>query len=92
MGAISVHLACGIWSTLAVGLFGAKAGVGQLIIQIIGIVSYGVVCVISSFVFFGMIKAVMGLRVSEEEEVEGLDQGEHGMPAYGDFVSASGVR
>jgi Amt family ammonium transporter len=43
-------------------------------------------------VFFGIIKAVMGLRVSEEEEMEGLDQGEHGMPAYGDFVAASGVR
>jgi Amt family ammonium transporter len=92
VGAISVHLVCGIWGTLAVGLFGAKAGVGQLITQIIGIVSYGVVCLIASFVFFGSIKAVMGLRVSEEEEVEGLDQGEHGMLAYGDFVSTSGVR
>ena len=42
--------------------------------------------------FFGVIKAVMGLRVSEEEEVEGLDQGEHGMPAYSDFVSATSSR
>ena len=92
VGAISVHLVCGIWGTLAVGIFGAKASVGQLFTQIIGIVSYGVVCAIAAFVFFGMIKAVMGLRVSEEEEVEGLDQGEHGMPAYSDFMAASGVR
>lgn len=46
----------------------------------------------ATLVFFGIIKAVMGLRVSEEEEMEGVDQGEHGMPAYGDFVAASGVR
>jgi len=92
VGTISVHLVCGIWGTLAVGFFGSKAGLGQLIIQIIGIVSYDVACAVAAFVFFGIIKAVMGLRVSEEEEVEGLDQGEHGMPAYGEFVSTSSVR
>ncbi len=61
VGAISVHLVCGIWGTLAVGLFGTKAGAGQLMVQIIGIVSYGVVCAIAAFVFFGIIKAVIGL-------------------------------
>jgi Amt family ammonium transporter len=81
-----------MWGTLAVGIFGAKAGIGQLFIQILGIVSYGMVCAVAAFLFFGLIKAVMGLRVSEEEEVEGLDQGEHGMPAYNDFVAASGLR
>lgn len=86
VGAISVHLVCGIWGTLAVGIFGARAGIGQIVVQIVGIVSYGVVCLVASFIFFGLIKAVMGLRVSEEEEVEGLDQGEHGMQAYNDFV------
>ena len=92
VGAISVHLVCGIWGTLAVGIFGAKAGAGQFLTQVVGVVSYGVVCVVASLVFFGIIKSVMGLRVSEEEEVEGLDQGEHGMPAYSDFVSATSSR
>lgn len=92
VGAISVHLVCGIWGTLAVGIFGAKAGIGQLGVQILGIVSYGVVCGIAAFLFFAIIKAVMGLRVSEEEEVDGLDYGEHGMLAYNDFVSTSGAR
>ena len=92
VGAVSVHLVCGIWGTLAVGIFGAKAGAGQFVTQIIGVVSYGVVCVVASLVFFGIIKSVIGLRVSEEEEVEGLDQGEHGMPAYSDFVSATSPR
>ena len=92
VGAISVHLVCGIWGTLAVGIFGAKAGAGQFVTQVVGVVSYGVVCVVASLVFFGIIKSVMGLRVSEEEEVEGLDQGEHGMPAYSDFVSATSSR
>ena len=92
VGAVSVHLVCGIWGTLAVGIFGAKAGAGQFVTQVVGVVSYGVVCVVASLVFFGIIKSVMGLRVSEEEEVEGLDQGEHGMPAYSDFVSATSPR
>ncbi|MEE9150050.1 MAG: ammonium transporter [Candidatus Tectomicrobia bacterium] len=92
VGAISVHLVCGIWGTLAVGIFGSKAGLGQLGVQILGIVSYGVVCAIAAFAFFRIIKGVMGLRVSEEEEVIGLDQGEHGMPAYNDFIAASGTR
>ena len=92
VGAISVHLVCGIWGTLAVGIFGAKAGAGQFVTQLVGVIAYGVVCVLASLIFFGVIKAVIGLRVSEEEEVEGLDQGEHGMPAYSDFVSATSSR
>ena len=92
VGAISVHLVCGIWGTLAVGLFGAKAGSDQCMVQLLGVVSYGVVCLIASVVFFGIIKATMGLRVSQEEEWEGLDLGEHGQPSYNDFMMSSGMR
>lgn len=85
VGAISVHLVCGIWGTLAVGLFGAKAGMGQLWSQVVGVVAAGIAAFGSAFLFFMVVKAVMGLRVSAEEEIEGLDIGEHGMQAYPDF-------
>jgi len=88
VGAISVHLVCGIWGTLAVGIFGAMAGAGQLVTQAIGVVAYGAVSFASAMAIFLVVKAAMGLRVSEEEEVEGLDFGEHGMHAY-DFASGS---
>ncbi len=85
VGAISVHLVCGIWGTLAVGLFGAKAGTAQLISQVTGIVAYGVFTFVFAFVLFLIIKVIMGLRVSAEEESEGLDIGEHGNVAYPSF-------
>jgi len=85
VGAISVHLVCGIWGTLAVGLFGEKAGMGQLTTQAIGVAAYGVAAFGSAMLFFGVIKATMGLRVTPEEELEGLDTSEHGMHAYPDF-------
>jgi len=85
VGAISVHLVCGIFGTLAVGLFGNLAGGKQLISQLIGIVSIGVFTFVFAFVLFLIIKAVMGLRVSEEEEIGGLDMGEHSSHAYPDF-------
>jgi Amt family ammonium transporter len=65
------------------------AGIGQLMKQLTGVVAFGVFCVATSFVIFGAIKATMGLRVSEEEETLGLDQGEHGMVAYNDFITRS---
>jgi len=89
VGAISVHLVCGIWGTLAVGIFGDMAGIGQLMKQLTGVAAFGVFCVVTSFAIFGTIKATMGLRVSEEEETLGLDQGEHGMVAYNDFTTRS---
>jgi len=89
VGAVSVHLTCGIWGTLAVGLFGAKAGAGQLWFQFVGVVAYGLFAFGSALVLFLSIKAVMGLRVSAEEEVEGLDLGEHGMHCY-DFTTTGG--
>ena len=87
VGAISVHLVCGIWGTLAVGLFGDMKGMGQFVNQIIGVIAYGIFCAGTSLAIFLAIKATMGLRVSEEEERGGLDQGEHGMVAYNDFLT-----
>jgi Amt family ammonium transporter len=89
VGAISVHLVCGIWGTLAVGIFGAKAGMGQLMSQFLGVAACGVGAFGSALLFFGVLKATMGIRVSPEEEMEGLDIGEHGMQAYPDFQGAS---
>ena len=85
VGAISVHLVCGIWGTLAVGLFGAMAGLRQLGVQLAGVGAYGIATATAVFIIFSIVKATMGLRVSEEEELEGLDVGEHGIVAYPDF-------
>ena len=84
VGAISVHLVCGIWGTLAVGLFSMNPE-HSLVTQIIGIAAYGVTTFVLALVLFSVIKAVMGIRVSEEEELKGLDIGEHGMEAYSGF-------
>jgi Amt family ammonium transporter len=88
VGALSVHLVCGIFGTLAVGLFGAKAGGAQIMSQLKGIVAIGAFTFIFAFVVFLLIKITMGLRVSAEEESEGLDIGEHGGEAYPDFTTA----
>ncbi len=85
VGAIAVHLICGIWGTLAVGIFGNLAGWSQFGSQLIGVVSYAVICITSSFIIFLVLKKTIGLRVSEREELEGLDAHEHGMDAYPDF-------
>ncbi len=106
VGATSVHLVCGIWGTLAVGLFAVGpqiyswyddgagptkgllfgGGFGQLWLQIVGIVAVGVFTVaFSSLVWFAL-KSTLGIRVSRQEEFEGLDIGEHGMEAYSGFL------
>lgn len=87
VGAISVHLVCGIWGTLAVGIFGDMRGIDQLGKQFTGVIAFAIFCGVTSFIIFSAIKATMGIRVSKEEELEGLDIGEHGMVAYSDFVS-----
>ncbi|MGS2763615.1 ammonium transporter [Sinomicrobium sp. M5D2P9] len=86
VGAIAVHLICGIWGTLAVGVFGSMAGMDQFLVQLAGVAIIGAFCIISAFIILFTIKKTMGLRVSKEEELEGLDLHEHGgMEAYPDF-------
>jgi Amt family ammonium transporter len=85
VGAIAVHLVCGVWGTLAVGIFGNLAGGAQLLSQLIGVASYAVICIVSSFLIIFIMKKTVGIRVSEREELEGLDAHEHGMDAYPDF-------
>jgi len=82
VGAISVHLFCGVWGTLSVGIFSSDYSVST---QLLGVSSYGAFCFISSFVLFKVIDLLLGLRVTEEEEIIGLDIGEHEMESYAGF-------
>ncbi len=84
VGATSVHLICGIWGTLAVGLFGDLAGIAQIGYQIIGIASIGAFTFTFAFIVMYVLKITMGIRVSEEDELKGLDIAEHEMSAYPD--------
>jgi len=97
VGAFPVHGLCGIWGTLAVGLFGQQAlsapsnglfyggGVGQLGIQCLGVIACLGFTAVAMWAIFKMIDALIGLRVSEETELKGLDLEEHGMVSYGGF-------
>lgn len=85
VGAIPVHLFAGIWGTVAVGLFGASAGFDQFMVQLASTGIVGAFCVISTLIIALIVKSIMGLRVSEDEEIKGLDISEHGTGAYGDF-------
>ncbi|MFP6589693.1 MAG: ammonium transporter [Candidatus Latescibacterota bacterium] len=84
VGAISVHGICGMWGTVAVGIFSTNPD-HSLGIQILGTLSYAAFAFVASLVLALVIKSTLGIRVSEEEEEEGLDLSEHGQPAYADF-------
>ncbi len=82
VGAISVHLVCGVWGTLAVGLFAAEK---SFMNQLIGVLAVGAFCLVSAAVLFLAFKFTTGVRVPADEELRGLDIGEHGMEAYAGF-------
>lgn len=86
VGALSVHLVCGIWGTLAVGIFGSKAGINQLLAQLTGVFAAGVTAFAMSALIFGSLKRTIGLRIPEDDELTGLDYKEHGMEAYPNFT------
>ncbi|MFW5990190.1 MAG: ammonium transporter [Campylobacterales bacterium] len=83
VGALSVHLVNGIWGTIAVGLFNPDV---SLFAQLKGIVVIGAFTFVSSFIVWYIIKMIMGLRVSEQEEYEGLDLYECGLETYPEFL------
>ncbi len=87
VGAVAVHLICGIWGTLAVGILGAKAGGDQFLFQLAGVGAAATFCSLTAFIIIMTLKKTIGIRVSKEEEVEGLDIHEHGMDAYPDFMN-----
>ncbi len=87
VGATSVHLVCGIWGTLAVGIFGTA----NIITQIIGIASIGAFTVVFSAIVWTLLKVTLGIRVHEDEERRGLDISEHGMEAYSGFVKEADI-
>ena len=104
VGAISVHLVNGAFGTLALGLFAEDqfmpgttgnglffgGGLKLFLAQLAGVVAVGVFVAVSSWILWSVIKATVGMRVSPEEEIEGLDVGEHGMTAYPDFQLTHG--
>ena len=84
VGAISVHLVCGIWGTLAVGIFSMNTE-HTFLKQLTGVAAYGVVTFSLALLLFWILKRLVGIRVPAEEELQGLDIGEHGMEAYPGF-------
>lgn len=81
VGAVSVHLTCGIWGTLAVGIFSSSAD-HTFGTQLIGVLSYGAVAFPLALIIFFVLKKTIGVRVSKEHELDGLDSHEHGIRGY----------
>ena len=82
VGAIPVHLFAGIWGTLAVGIFGNSASFDQFMVQLASVGIVGAFCVIGGTLITILVRSIIGLRVSEDEEFQGLDIAEHGTKAY----------
>ena len=92
VGAIAVHGVCGMWGTMSVGLFGlptlgasgffAGGGLASLGTQVLGTVVISAVAFAASYLLWSVLKATIGVRVSSEEELTGLDIAEHGTEAY----------
>ena len=85
VGAISVHLVCGIWGTIACAIFNVTDAEITLTGQLVGAFSVVAFSMVAAGIVFGALKYTVGIRVSAAEEVEGLDLGEHDMAAYPDF-------
>ncbi len=102
VGAFSVHGVCGIWGTIVIGLWGTAVqgdgaglglfnggGISLLFVQALGAAAYAIWTLVTCWIAWSVIGGLFGgIRVSEEEEIQGLDIGEHGMEAYPDFASA----
>ncbi len=84
VGATSVHLVCGIWGTLAVSIFGnfEDPSIGQFKAQLIGILAVGLFTFSFTYILFFLLKLSLGIRISQEEELKGLDLAEHSHSAY----------
>jgi Amt family ammonium transporter len=90
VGATSVHLVCGIWGTLAVGIFSTNPE-HSIVTQLIGILAVAVFTIAFSVIVWGLLKFTVGLRVDEDDERRGLDISEHGMEAYSGFVKEADI-
>ena len=105
VGAFSVHGVCGVWGTVVIGLWGTAVqgdgagmglfnggGITLLLVQALGAAAYAIWTLVTCWIAWSVIGGLFGgIRVSEEEETQGLDIGEHGMEAYPDFASAKSV-